>query len=276
MEKSFTIETLRADDLKYISGLTPVGWYDVTPLYEMHLNQDYFFPIKLVIENKLIGVGELIINDKNGWLGNIIVSKDFRNQGLGKKITKRLIEIANAKDCESIYLLATPLGKPVYQKLGFQEKGKYLFFEKGEKNIELENNNGSDHIIPFDEIYKDQIFEMDKEAIGEDRSKVLALNLAQSFVYKKPNENEISGFFIPTLGDGVIICNNTIAGFEFLQKREALDKKRIIVPEECTATINFVKQNKYTYFRKATFMFIGKMKTWNPAMIYSRVGGYLG
>ena len=46
MEKSFTIETLLADDLKYISGLTPAGWYDVTPLYEMHLNQDYFFPIK--------------------------------------------------------------------------------------------------------------------------------------------------------------------------------------------------------------------------------------
>ena len=131
MEKSFIIETLLVKDLKYISTLTPDGWYDVTPLYEMNLNQDYFFPIKLIVENKVIGVGELIINDKNGWLGNIIVSKEFRNQGLGKKLTKRLIEIANANDCESIYLLATPLGKTVYQKLGFQEKGKYLFFEKG-------------------------------------------------------------------------------------------------------------------------------------------------
>ena len=162
MEKRFTIETLLAEDLKYISALTPVGWYDVTPLYEMHLNQDYFFPIKLVIENKVIGVGELIINDKNGWLGNIIVSKDFRSQGLGKKLTKRLIEIAKAKGCESIYLLATPLGKFVYQKLGFQEKGKYLFFEKGEKNIELEKNNESENIIPYNEIFKDQIFELDK------------------------------------------------------------------------------------------------------------------
>ncbi|MFK8004985.1 MAG: GNAT family N-acetyltransferase [Saprospiraceae bacterium] len=276
MAKSFTIETLQTNDLKYISALTPVGWYDVTPLYEMHLNQDYFFPIKLIVENKVIGVGELIVNGKNGWLGNIIVSKDFRNQGLGKKLTKRLIEIANAQGCESIYLLATPMGKPVYQNLGFQEDGKYLFFEKGGGNIELENNNENDNIIPYDETFNDQIFALDKKAIGEDRSKVLTMHLEQSFVYKKPNENKITGFFMPTLGDGVIICNNTIAGFEFLQKREASGKKRIIVPSECVATIDFVKQNKYIYFREATFMYLGKMKTWNPEMIYSRIGGYLG
>jgi N-acetylglutamate synthase-like GNAT family acetyltransferase len=276
MEKSFTIETLLANDLKYISTLTPDGWYDVTPLYEMNLNQDYFFPIKLIVENKVIGVGELIINDKNGWLGNIIVSKEFRNQGLGKKLTKRLIEIANANDCESIYLLATPLGKTVYQKLGFQEKGKYLFFEKGEKSIELEKNNSLANIIPYAELFKNQIFELDKKAIGEDRSKVLAMHLAQSFVYKKPHENEISGFFMPTLGDGVIICNNTIAGFEFLQKREALGKTRISLPEECTVIVDLLRKNKYTYFREATFMYLGKMKTWNPEMVYSRIGGYLG
>jgi N-acetylglutamate synthase-like GNAT family acetyltransferase len=276
MEKSFTIETLLAKDLKYISTLTPDGWYDVTPLYEMNLNQDYFFPIKLIVENKVIGVGELIINDKNGWLGNIIVSKEFRNQGLGKKLTKRLIEIANANDCESIYLLATPLGKTVYQKLGFQEKGKYLFFEKGEKSIELEKNNSLANIIPYAELFKNQIFELDKKAIGEDRSKVLAMHLAQSFVYKQPHENEISGFFMPTLGDGVIICNNTIAGFEFLQKREALGKTRISLPEECTVIVDLLRKNKYTYFREATFMYLGKMKTWNPEMVYSRIGGYLG
>ncbi|MFT6321679.1 MAG: N-acetylglutamate synthase-like GNAT family acetyltransferase [Granulosicoccus sp.] len=276
MEKSFIIETLLVKDLKYISTLTPDGWYDVTPLYEMNLNQDYFFPIKLIVENKVIGVGELIINDKNGWLGNIIVSKEFRNQGLGKKLTKRLIEIANANDCESIYLLATPLGKTVYQKLGFQEKGKYLFFEKGEKSIELEKNNSLANIIPYAELFKNQIFELDKKAIGEDRSKVLAMHLAQSFVYKKPHENEISGFFMPTLGDGVIICNNTIAGFEFLQKREALGKTRISLPEECTVIVDLLRKNKYTYFREATFMYLGKMKTWNPEMVYSRIGGYLG
>ena len=276
MEKSFIIETLLVKDLKYISTLTPDGWYDVTPLYEMNLNQDYFFPIKLIVENKVIGVGELIINDKNGWLGNIIVSKEFRNQGLGKKLTKRLIEIANANDCESIYLLATPLGKTVYQKLGFQEKGRYLFFEKGEKSIELEKNNSLANIIPYAELFKNQIFELDKKAIGEDRSKVLAMHLAQSFVYKQPHENEISGFFMPTLGDGVIICNNTIAGFEFLQKREALGKTRISLPEECTVIVDLLRKNKYTYFREATFMYLGKMKTWNPEMVYSRIGGYLG
>ena len=153
---------------------------------------------------------------------------------------------------------------------------KYLFFEKGEKSIELEKNNSLANIIPYAELFKNQIFELDKKAIGEDRSKVLAMHLAQSFVYKQPHENEISGFFMPTLGDGVIICNNTIAGFEFLQKREALGKTRISLPEECTVIVDLLRKNKYTYFREATFMYLGKMKTWNPEMVYSRIGGYLG
>ncbi len=273
MKASFSIEELKSNDLKYISALTPDGWYDVTPLYEMHLNQEYFFPIKLVAENKVIGVGELIINGKIGWLGNIIVCKEFRNQGLGKKLTERLIEMANAKDCESIYLLATPLGKPVYQRLGFQESGKYLFFKKGEMNFPEEKNES---IIPFDKKYQNEIFDLDRKAMGEDRSKVLALHLKHSFVYKKADEDEISGFFIPTLGDGVIICNNTIAGYEFIKKRETFGMERIILPEECKETIEFLIQNKYTYFREATFMFLGELKKGNPKMVYSRVGGYLG
>ncbi len=273
MKIPFSIEELTTDDLKFISPLTPDGWYDVTFVYEMHLNQDYFFPIKLVVENELVGVAELVINGKIGWLGNIIVSKKFRNQGFGKKLTERLVEIAKAKNCDSIYLLATPLGKPVYQKLGFHENGKYLFYQKGEKKFpEVKNES----IIPFDEKYREEIFALDKEAMGEDRSKVLALHLNESFVYKDLNEDKISGFFIPTLGDGVIICNNTFAGLEFVKKRESFGRERIILPEECTEVIEFLIKNKYTHFREATFMYLGKTKTWNPKMVYSRIGGYLG
>ena len=273
MEKPFTIETLQTDDLKFISALTPDGWYDVTFVYEMHMNQDYFFPIKLVVDNKIIGVAELVINNPIGWLGNIIVSKEFRNQGFGKKLTEELIEIAKVQKCECIYLLSTPLGKPVYQKLGFQEKGKYLFYKKGETNFPKEKN---DHIIPFNEKYQKEVFDLDKKAMGEDRSKVLALHLEKSFVYKKTNEDKISGFFIPTLGDGVIICEDQKAGFEFIKKRETLGNERIIVPEECQSIIDFLIQNNYTQFREATFMHLGEMKTWNPEMVFSRVGGYLG
>lgn len=267
------IEELTSNDLKYISTLTPEGWYDVTPVYKMHFDQDYFFPIKLVINHKMIGVGELIINGKIGWLGNIIVGKEFRNQGFGKKLTERLVDMAKAKGCESTYLLATPMGKSVYQKLGFQESGKYLFFKKGEMNFLQEKNES---IIPFDQQYQNEIFDLDYRAMGEDRSKVLALHLEESFVYKNPTENKISGFFMPQLGDGVIICNNTIAGFEFIKKRETFGMERIIIPEECTETIEFLTQNKYTHFRDASFMYLGKMKKGNPKMVYSRVGGYLG
>ncbi len=273
MKTVFSIDELISNDLKHISSLTPDGWYDVTFVYEMHLNQDYFFPIKLVLDEKIIGVAELIINDKIGWLGNIIVDKKFRNQGLGKKLTEHLIEIAKAKGCESIYLLATPLGRSVYRKLGFQEQGKYLFYEKGKTFLSKAKDES---IFPFEKKYKEALFDLDKKAMGEDRSKILALHLDQAFVYKSPNEHKISAFFMPNLGDGVIISNNIIAGFELIKKRETLGKERVIVPEENTEVIDFLIKNNYTHFRDATFMYLGKMKTWNPKMVFSRIGGYIG
>lgn len=273
MKTSFSIKKLVEGDLDILSDLTPEGWNDITVVYQTHINQDYFFPIKLVFEETIVGVAELIINDKIGWLGNIIVDKKFRNRGLGRKLTQRLVEMANAQNCDSIYLLATSMGKPVYQKLGFQENGKYLFFKKSE-TTSVSGDNES--IIPYDSKYKNQILTLDQQAMGEDRSKVLIPHLQKSFLYKDSQQEEITGFFMPTLGDGVIISNNNTAGFSLINEREKYGMERIIVPEECTEIIDFLMGKKYTHFRDASFMYLGKMKTWNPQMVYSRVGGYLG
>lgn len=273
MKTSFSIKKLVEGDLDILSDLTPEGWNDITVVYQTHINQDYFFPIKLVWDEEIIGVAELIINGKIGWLGNIIVDKKFRNRGLGKKLTQRLVEMAKAKNCDSIYLLATLMGKPVYQKLGFQENGKYLFFKKNE-TISVSGENES--IIPFAPKYKNQILALDQQAMGEDRSKVLIPHLQKSFIYKNPQQEEIAGFFMPTLGDGLIISNNTTAGFSLINEREKYGMERIIVPEECTEIIDFLIEKKYTHFRDASFMYLGSVKKWNPKMVYSRVGGYLG
>lgn len=273
MRDKIQVLKLEEEDLKYLKPLSPEGWGDITFVYRLHINQDYFFPIKLVFENKIIGVAELIVNNNIGWIGNIVVDKSFRNQGLGKKLTERLIEMAKQKQCDSIYLLATPLGKYVYQKLDFIENGRYLFFKNValQKPVQISNN-----IFPYKSKYKKEILQLDQEAMGEDRSQLLILHLEGGWVYKQEGQEKINGFYLPDLTNGLIISNNQNAGLELIKKREAMGENAIALPEQCTATIQFLKQRGYKEYRQATFMFLGKMKTWNPQMVFSRIGGYIG
>ena len=262
---------LEYDDLDHIPPLTPSDWYDISVTYRSHFYQDFFFPVKMVFNEKIIGIGELIINDKIGWLGMIVIEKSFRGKGLGTILTEHLIQLAKKENCESIFLLATPLGEPVYKKLGFQTDSQYLFFVN-ESNVSLSKNYNN--IFPFQPKDESEVFTLDQIAMGENRSEVLKPHLEKGWVLK---ENEkVEGFFLPTLGNGLVIANNDSAGFQLLEKKESLGQTQIVLPEQNQNAIQFLKEKKYTHYRTATFMFLGKMKKWNPEMVYCRIGGYIG
>ena len=54
-----------------------------------------------------------------GWVGMVLVDPDYRRHGIGSSLLKRCIQYL--KDCgvETVKLDATPMGKLVYEKLGF-------------------------------------------------------------------------------------------------------------------------------------------------------------
>ncbi|MBL0009542.1 MAG: GNAT family N-acetyltransferase [Saprospiraceae bacterium] len=106
------------------------------PAIQFYITSDFCFPIKVSIDHKIAGTGTAIIHHDVAWLAHIIVHPDFRNQGIGKLITESLVKMAHAKSCDTLYLLATELGEPVYRKIGFETETEYLFF-KGEKPIDI-------------------------------------------------------------------------------------------------------------------------------------------
>jgi len=274
MNHPISFQKFKKEDLNSLLEITPEGWEGFSKVFTEHLGQNYFFPIKLNYDKKIVGVGELVLNGKIGWLGNIVVDKNYRNQGFGKKITERLIEMAKERNCDSIYLLATSLGKYVYQKLGFKENGEYPFYQSQLENVDFTK---SKNIFRYSEKYQNQIFNLDKIASGEDRQKVITRYLQNSFVWKREGSENISGYFLPDLGNGLIIANSDEAGFDLIKKREQLGMNKIILPSESTTTIEFLEKRGYSICRDpATFMYIGKTKNWNPKMIYCRIGGWIG
>jgi len=119
---------------------------------------------------EIVGTAASVGFGPTGWLGGVTVTPQARGNGLGRQLTEAAIDALGERD--TILLLATPMGRPVYEKLGFEADGTYRVFTSGaqrpEKTIELRDVTPADH---------DAIKALDRRVTGEDRSLVLDASL---------------------------------------------------------------------------------------------------
>lgn len=257
-------------DVNQITDLLPPGWDTALPSISFYTTSDFCFPMKLTRENKVIGTGTAIIHNDVAWLAHIIVHPDHRNQGIGQMITKALIEIANMKCCTTIYLLATELGEPVYRKIGFETEAEYLFF-KGERP--LQSADQDEHILLYSNDYLDQIAILDQQVSGEDRMFHLKEHLTDGFVFVI--DDDLQGYYLPTLGDGLIIASTIVAGLSLMKFRLTL-RDFAVFPADNKCAEALILHYPFTEVRRQKRMRLGKERQWEPSMIYNRIGGNLG
>ena len=67
---------------------------------------------------------------KRAHLMNVYTAKEFRGQGIGKKMVDLLIEDAWNKGATEISLDATESGRPLYKKCGFEDSGECMVLVK--------------------------------------------------------------------------------------------------------------------------------------------------
>lgn len=264
------IQNLEHIDINFISDFLPIGWEGVIPTIDSYTNSNFCFPIKVCIDKKIVGIGTTIIHNKTAWLAHIIVHPDYRNQSIGKVITQTLVDTSYSKDCETIYLLATELGEPVYKKIGFEMETEYIVFKSEGTNGTFMN---SDNIVAINSGFKKQVSELDRQVSGEDRILLLEQNLSDGFLYLQ--DNEVQGFYLPNLGDGLIIATTNSVGQE-LMKLRLKSKGFASFPIDNLSAIEFMHQNNFNQVRTQKRMRLGKKRNWQPKNIYNRIGGNLG
>jgi len=99
--------------------------------FERHIEANDFIGIICENNEKVISAAFLImgewpanrkfINGKIATLLNVYTYPEFRKNGIGTNLLKRLIEAAKNQNVSIINLLATEDGERVYKKLGFIE-----------------------------------------------------------------------------------------------------------------------------------------------------------
>jgi len=255
-------------DIPVLLELQPEGWDNLNPIFNYYLHSDFCYPLKIIIDNKIVGTGVSIMHDDVAWLAHIIVHKDHRNKGIGKQVTQYLIDNIPTY-CKTIYLIATDMGEPVYKKLGFIAEADYAFLNKGS----FGTITTSENVKPFEEKHETEILAIDKVASGENRGMHFSGHLEDSFVYMA--NNKVEGYYLPAFGNGLIVATNPVAGIEMMKLRSK-KSDTFILPNTNKAAVDCLIKNNYNLFRIAKRMRLGAERQWQPENIYNRVSGQIG
>jgi GNAT superfamily N-acetyltransferase len=265
------IEAVEYSDLYKIGYLQPEGWPDIIPSFKFYIDSNFCIPIKAVKNNKIVGLGACTILGGTSWLAHIIVTPENRNQGIGNRIVDKLLKCLQLKGVNTVLLIATELGFPVYLKAGFRKVTEYIFFKREEPFVlfsKLKN------IIAFENKYHHVIKELDRKITGEDRSRLFQDYLENSWLFVQ--NLKVEGFFVPNLCEGLIVANTVEAGLE-LMKLKHVEIDKAVLPSENKAGIAFLKQNGFVSKpMQGTRMILGEDLKWFPENIYSRISGNFG
>lgn len=247
--------------------MQPEGWSDILPYFEFYTTSDFCFPLKYTLNGEITGTGCAIVHGKTAWLAHIIVHKEYRNRGIGLAITQALVDRLR-NTCETILLIATALGEPVYKKVGFKKETEYVYLKEGKTA-----SPSADIITSYRTQYSDELLALDRMVSGEDRKKLLMPHLNDAHIVI--HNNTLEGYYIPTLGEGLIISRTARAGLELLKLKHASVEKAAL-PVNNNIALEFLINNNFREVGRGARMVLGKEILWQPDRIYSRIGGYLG
>jgi len=201
-----TIRPMRAADAVEAADLLRRGDFgERLDFFEWALTQPTIAPVVAVHEGRIVGTGTGSAHGHSGWVGVIFVAPDRRGTGLGRSITRTVIDDLEARGCRTQVLIASPMGRPIYVREGFTALDHQVRF-----TIDgLPPGDGS--MDPRVRLYAagdfDAIAALDRHATGEDRGHVLrALVTTESTLVAVDAAGAVRGFLArtPWRGGGLI------------------------------------------------------------------------
>src|SRR4051812_424068 len=77
-------------------------------------------------DGRVIATGASIGFGSTAWIGAIAVRPEARGKRLGERMTEAAIEAVGERS--TLLLLASPLGRPIYERMGFEAEGAFRVF----------------------------------------------------------------------------------------------------------------------------------------------------
>ncbi len=242
---------------------------DVRSVFREHFARSYYSSFVLNYKGQLAGLCQLIIFEKTAWFGMLITFEEHRNKGLGTKMMEFMLDQAKTKGCNQFMLFATPMGEPIYKKLGFVTDSTYNLYKKPE---EAEFNY--EHVYLAQQADYETILKIDRITTGEDRSAMLIHYLENAVVYR--NQDGVEGFYLPDYGIGTIIALNLGVGENLLKYRFSNEQEYAVVPDDNVHICELLESWGFEKSHPTPRMVMGEPSKWKPNNIFCRGSGYAG
>lgn len=128
------------------------------------------------------------------FINEVIVESRSRRQGAAMRMLEELIPMTE-RDFSVLRLYATDMGRPLYEKFGFEP---YAILAFGSLTDPEKDRVSDSHITPFSDNDLPEIVRLDKENFGSDRTSLLhslaAKNLEDAWTLRR--KGEINGFIL--------------------------------------------------------------------------------
>jgi len=274
------IRAMTASDLDEVAAATEAGGFgNRREFFRMTLALGNCRPLVAVEHGRIVGTGLGSIHGRAGWIGVIFVAPELRRRGLGKALTEAVCADLESAGCVSLVLVATDLGRPVYEKLGFRVQTEYHMISGDPLDAAPTPPRGT-RLRQITRADLNGVAGLDRQATGEDRRALIEHFAASGWLLEGAG-GELRGFLMPTVrGNGALIAP------EPDDASCLLDLHRHLAPRDGHAWAGLATEHEAGrrllvdrgWFAWRTFprMVRGEDPAWQPSMIWGQFNHAMG
>lgn len=253
-------------------------WSDRTVFLEWAVGEASCDPIVADEDGRILGTGVATAYGPVGWVGTIFVDPERRGQGLGRAITRAVVEGLEARGCRTLLLIASDYGRPLYEREGFSVQTVHRRFAApgSAKGADI------DGVRPFSPDMLAAILALDAEANGLDRGPVLrTLTTSESTTVAVGTDGSVRGFLLRgPWGGGALVApdpDDAIRLLDWRRKRAGPDGRVATgLPALNVAGRERLLAKGWVEEPGGTRMIRGEPLTWRPEAIWGQLNGALG
>jgi GNAT superfamily N-acetyltransferase len=94
-------------------------WGDRSTFLAWTIGHPSCHPLVAIEGGRVVGTGIATAYGHVGWVGTIFVDAVARGRGLGRALTRAVLDDLERRGCRTQLLIATPYGQPLYEREGF-------------------------------------------------------------------------------------------------------------------------------------------------------------
>jgi predicted N-acetyltransferase YhbS len=285
MRSPATILPMTEADIDPATELLRQGnWGTREEFFRYAVTQTFVRPLVAVRDGQILGTGVASAHGRIGWVGTIFVGEAERGHGLGRALTEATIGELRAMSCETLVLVATDAGRPLYERLGFETRSFYQTFEiEGLPPSRAAGDARGSVILrrlgPSD---LDDAATIDGVATGEDRRRVLAAMLdVEGGIALRDTDGALQGFVARAAwGGGATVATSLDAAARLLEARRLRagpdQTVRAGTPIENEAGIAALEAAGWRPTYRARRMELGPRPEWRPDWLWGQFNMAIG